>query len=95
MKKFFTLVSLSLFLILPYRLEAQATFTFTNTGTTAQIDSACAFAGNIWGQYLISSVPIKVELFYANLFGTTLAITVPNGRRDFPSAPLDSVWYPS
>jgi hypothetical protein len=95
MKKFFTLVSFTVLIMLPLKLEAQATFTFTNTGTTPQIDSACAFAGNIWGQYLISSVPIKVEVFYGNLFGTTLAITIPNGRRDFPSAPLDSVWYPS
>jgi len=81
--------------MIPVKMQAQASFAFTYTGTTSQIDSACTFAGNIWGEYLVSSVPIKIGLFYGNLFGTTLAITIPNGKRDFPSAPLDSVWYPS
>lgn len=95
MKKLFTLIALIFILSSPAKLGAQATFTFNNVGTTSQIDSACTFAGNIWGQYLISAVPIKIDLFFGNLFGTTLAITIPNGRRDFPTAPLDSVWYPS
>src|SRR5262245_1231443 len=94
MKRFFTISTL-LFVITFGKLQAQATFSFTNTGTTPQMDSAIAYAGNIWGQYLISSVPIKIHLYYINLFGATLAITIPNGERDFSSAPVDSVWYAS
>src|SRR5687767_5567699 len=94
MKKLFTIIAfIGLFSF--SRSYSQATFSFTNTGTTPQIDSAITYAGNIWGQYLISSVPIKVHLYYMNLFGATLAITIPNGERDFSSAPVDSVWYPS
>lgn len=96
MKKLFTLAFIVFISIQSGKLYAQgSTFSFTNTGTTPQIDSAITFTGNIWGQYLNSAVPIKVHLYYLNLFGTTLAITIPNGRRDFPSAIVDSVWYPS
>jgi len=94
MKKLFTLIIfLSAFSI--GKLYSQATFNFTNTGTTPQIDSAITYTGTIWGQYLVSSVPIKANLYYMNLFGATLAICIPNGERDFSSAPIDSVWYPS
>lgn len=96
MKKFYTLLFIAFMSISSGQLFSQgATFAFTNTGTTPQIDSAITYAGNLWGQYINSSVPIKIHVYYMNLFGTTLAITIPNGRRDFPSAPVDSVWYPS
>lgn len=94
MKKLFTLFILLITFSIG-RIYSQATFTFTNTGTTPQMDSAITYTGNIWGQYLISSVPIKVHLYYMNLFGATLAICIPNGERDFLAAPVDSVWYPS
>ena len=94
MKKIFTLF-LICFLWGTAKLSAQSTFSFTTTGTDSIIDSAITFTGRIWGQYLNSAVPIRVHVYYANLFGTTLAITIPNGKRDFPSAPLDSIWYPS
>jgi hypothetical protein len=94
MKKLFILITfLGLFSFT--RSYSQATFSFTNTGTTPQMDTAITYAGTIWGQYLISSVPIKIHLYYMNLFGATLAITIPNGERDFSTAPVDSVWYPS
>ncbi len=94
MKKLFT-IALILFSFSIGKLYSQATFTFTNSGTTPQMDSAINYAGSIWGEYLISSVPIKVNLYYLNMFGATLAICIPNGERDFSTAPVDSVWYPS
>ncbi len=76
--------------------QTGSTFNFTNTGTSSAMDSAIDYSGQIWGQYLNSTVPIKVNVYYAFLgVGTTLAVTMPNGERDFPTAPLDSVWYPS
>lgn len=81
----------------PLLAQAQgSTFQFTNTGTTALFDSATTYTGRIWGEYLNSAVPIKVNIYYVNLISSsTLAVTIPNGRRDFSSAPMDSVWYPT
>jgi hypothetical protein len=73
-----------------------STFVFTNTGTTVQMDTALNFTGRIWGKFLNSTIPIKVNIYYTNLGpASNLAITIPNGRRDFANAPLDSIWYPS
>lgn len=97
MKKLYILTFSLILSLIPGRILAQgSTFNFNNTGTTGAIDSALTYAGNIWGDYLNSSVPIKVDIFYVNLIDpSTLAVTIPNGERDFPSAPFDSVWYPS
>jgi hypothetical protein len=66
----------------------------TSSGTTAEIDSAISFTIKIWEKYLISAQPIKINLFYWDLTSAgPLGITFPNGRRDFPGAPVDSVWY--
>lgn len=73
-----------------------STFVFNNTGTSTQFDTAMNYTGRIWGRFLNSIVPIKVNIYYTNLGpASNLAITIPNGRRDFTNAPLDSVWYPS
>jgi hypothetical protein len=73
-----------------------STFIFTNVGTTVQMDTALNFTGRIWGKFLNSTIPIKVNIYYTNLGpASNLAITIPNGRRDFANAPLDSIWYPS
>ncbi len=96
MKKLYFLFFIFFISVSSGKLFSQgATFVFSNTGTTPQIDSAITYTGNLWGQYINSAVPIKIHLYYMNLFGSTLAITIPNGERDFPSAPIDSVWYPS
>ncbi len=96
MKKHYLLCFILFLFFAPSKIFSQgSTFTFTTTGTNPTIDTALAYVGNIWGDYLNSTVPIKVNVYYINLFGTTLGITVPNGRRDFPTAPVDSVWYPS
>lgn len=94
MKKVITLLFT---LLLSVNVFSQgSTYIFDNTGTTAQIDTALAYTGRIWGDFLNSSIPIKVKIVYTNLGApSSLAITVPNGRKDFSTAPQDSVWYPS
>lgn len=97
MKKLFTLVLLTTFFLThPLVAQTGSTFTFTNTGTDTTMDNAIEYSGQIWGQYLNSAVPIKVNVYYIFLgVGTTLAVTIPNGERDFAGAYIDSVWYPS
>ncbi len=88
----------SLLLILSSTLSSfsQATFTVTTSGTDATIDAAIDFTTDIWGQYLNSAVPIKIKVIYADLTsGGPLAITIPNGEKDFSAAPLSSTWYAS
>lgn len=73
-----------------------STFVFTNTGTNAQMDTALNYTGRIWGKFLNSIIPIKVNIYYTNLGpANNLAVTIPNGRRDFTGAYLDSIWYSS
>ncbi len=55
--------------------------------------AAIDHAAGIWESILVSSVPINVLVTWAPLGTTTLGITFPNGRKDFPGAPLDSTWY--
>jgi len=93
MKLFF-----SLLLILSTSLSSfsQATFNVTATGTDPTIDAAIDFSTDIWGQYLNSTVPVKIKVTYADLTaGGPLAITIPNGEKDFSAAPQDSIWYAS
>lgn len=73
---------------------SQSTFSVMTTGTTPQMDSAIIFTTDIWSQYLNSAVPIKVNIISSNLttFGP-LAITFPNGVKDFAGAPTSDVWY--
>lgn len=73
-----------------------STFVFTSVGSTAQRDTALNYTGRIWGKFLNSPIPIKVNVIFTNLGASSnLAITIPNGRKDFANAPQDSVWYPS
>jgi len=74
---------------------AQSVFQMQTVNGTPAFDAVVNYCGQKWGEYLNSSVPIKVKVYYANLFGQTLGITIPNGRRDFLNAPIDSVWYPT
>ncbi len=72
----------------------QSSFVITPAGTDPTIDNAIDYATDIWSQYLNSSVPIKIKVIYADLTSSgPLAITIPNGRKEFSSAPLDSTWY--
>lgn len=91
-------MKLFLFLILfglAVQIQAQAVFQIQTVNGTTEFDAVANFCGQKWQEYLNSSVPIKVKIYYVNLFGQTLGITIPNGRRDFPNAPVDSVWYPT
>lgn len=76
-------------------IHGQSVFQMQTVNGTPAFDAVVNYCGQKWGEYLNSSVPIKVKVYFANLFGQTLGITIPNGRRDFPNAPLDSVWYPT
>ena len=72
----------------------QSSFVITPAGTDPTIDNAIDYATDIWSQYLNSPVPIKIKVIYADLTSAgPLAITIPNGRKDFSSAPIDSTWY--
>lgn len=88
------LLSLFLFLSTTLLSTAQATFNVTASGTDPTIDSAIEYTTDIWAAHLNSPVPIKIKVVYADLTSAgPLAITIPNGEKDFASAPLDSTWY--
>jgi hypothetical protein len=70
-----------------------ATFTITHFGTPANAQPAIERAAEIWGSILVSDVPIKVAVSWFPLGSSALGVTFPNGRRDFPGAPVDSTWY--
>jgi hypothetical protein len=87
---------LALLVVAPAQAQTMATFSVTASGTNPTVDSAIAFTTSIWEKYLVSTQPIKVNIFFWDLTSAgPLGITFPNGRRDFASAPLDSIWYPS
>lgn len=61
----------------------------------AEAQPAIEHAADIWEGILVSTVPIKAMVIWIPMGGNALGITFPNGRRDFPSAPLPLTWYPS
>lgn len=72
-----------------------ATFSITHFGTPANAQPAIERAAEIWGSILVSDVPIKVSVSWFPLGASALGVTFPNGRRDFPGAPVASTWYAS
>ena len=70
-----------------------AQFNITYNSIPSDFETAFEHAADIWGHLLISSVPIKVNVSLYPLGANALAITFPNGRRDFPGAPLPETWY--
>lgn len=91
MKSFTFLLMLGLVI----SMQAQAVFQIQTVNGTPEFDAVVNYCGEKWGEYLNSTIPIKVKIYFMNLFGQTLGITIPNGRRDFPNTPIDSVWYPT
>ncbi|MFN3876486.1 MAG: hypothetical protein ACK4L7_11310, partial [Flavobacteriales bacterium] len=82
--------------LLPLAFPAPAaTFVITHYGTPAEAQPAIERAADIWGGILYSEVLIKVAVSWFPLGGSALGVTFPNGRKDFPGAPLDSTWYAS
>lgn len=72
-----------------------AVFEFTFTGTTPDAEAAITKAGEIWGDYLISDIPVKVTVHFQLLTPGLLGITFPNGIKNFAGAPLEDIWYPT
>lgn len=72
-----------------------ATFEITANTSTPELDAAMAYAAGIWSNYLVSEVPIKVNVFFTPFNPGFLGLTVPNGRKDFVGAPEPGYWYPS
>ena len=75
------------------RAQNPAAFNITYNGFTPQAQTAFAYAANIWTQALESTIPIKVNAYFTPLIPGLLGITFPNGVKDFPGAPFDSIWY--
>lgn len=72
-----------------------AVFDITYGGFTLEAEAAFQYAADIWSQYLISDVPIKVSAKMVFLLPGQLGITFPNGEKNFPGAPYADVWYAS
>ncbi|MBK8228309.1 MAG: hypothetical protein IPK70_14195 [Flavobacteriales bacterium] len=72
-----------------------ATFTIAHFGTPTDAQPAIDRAAQIWGSILVSDVPIKVAVSWFPLGASALGVTFPNGRKDFPGAPVASTWYAS
>lgn len=72
-----------------------ATFTIEYGGFTTEAEAAFQYAADIWSNYLISAVPIKVQVNMVILLPGQLGITFPNGELNFPGAPLANAWYAS
>jgi hypothetical protein len=92
MKKFLSAVAA---ICVAAQLHAQnpVQFNVTYNGFTPQAQTAFAFATNIWTHTLESTVPVKVNTYFAPLVPGLLGITLPNGIKDFPGAPVASTWY--
>lgn len=77
-------------------LSAQtAQFDITYGAMPPEYVTAFDHAASIWADILVSPVPIKVNVTFFPLGANALGITFPNGRRDFPSAPVANTWYAS
>jgi hypothetical protein len=68
-----------------------------NSGTTLgqQRRLVLERAGEIWGQFLVSDVPIEVSVQFSPLGGSALAAAGPNSlERDFPNSRESNTYYP-
>jgi hypothetical protein len=87
---------LLLALLGPLSLSAQqADIQITTPIPDPEIQAAFEYAASIWEQYLQSEVPIKVNAIMLPVNGAFLGLCLPNGRKDFPGAPLTDTWYPT
>ena len=89
-------ILLFLFLAALTRLNAQQADIQINTPiTNPDVLAAMEYTASIWEQHLVSPVPIKVNVLFFPVNGLFLGLTFPNGRKDFPGAPLQDTWYAS
>ncbi|MEP7171775.1 MAG: T9SS type A sorting domain-containing protein [Bacteroidota bacterium] len=94
MKKRFIFLLVSINLVLSIETEAQtATFNITYNGFTTQAQTAFQFAADQWGNTVVSSIPIKINVYFTPLIPGLLGITFPNGELNFAAAPLADTWY--
>lgn len=75
-------------------LGQNATFEITYQGSTPEIEAAVEFATDIWGQHLMSNIPIKIHVNVTQV-PLFLGVSLANARKNFPNAPLQEVWYPT
>ncbi len=93
-------ISLAIFLI-AVTLNAQQTCTIEISyhpdlaEPSDEVKETIEYALSIWEDILYSPVPIKVQINWQPLFGTTLGTTIPNAIRNFEGATYEDVWYPS
>lgn len=96
MVKFRMLILLSgLFISTSFVKSQNAVFDVTFGGFDATSEAAFNYATDIWSQYLISDVPIKVHVSLVTLLPGQLGITFPNGEKNFSGAPFADTWYAS
>ncbi|MFI5171563.1 MAG: T9SS type A sorting domain-containing protein [Chitinophagales bacterium] len=93
LKIFYT--SLILFFITTACKSQNATFTNELTGFSLEGETAFNYATDLWGNYLISDVPIKIIAHFTFLLPGQLGITFPNGELNFTDAPINNVWFAS
>ncbi len=72
-----------------------AVFDIDYTGFSPDAEIAFNYAADLWSNYLISDVPIKVKAHMTFLLPGQLGITFPNGELNFTAAPINNVWYAS
>lgn len=72
-----------------------ATIQITYNFVPSEAQPAIGHAAAIWGSILVSDVPIKAMVTWVPMGASALGITFPNGRRDFPAAPVPMTWYAS
>jgi len=70
-----------------------ATFSIIFNGYTTDAQTAFQYAADIWSSILVSNIPIKVNTYFTPLPAGLLGITLPNGRKNFPHAPVTNTWY--
>lgn len=88
-----TLITLS---FLPNKCKGQAAeFEVEFLGLSEEAIIAFNHATDIWSNYLISEVPIKIVAHMQPLLPGQLGITFPNGELNYAAAPIADVWYAS
>ncbi|MBC8173851.1 MAG: T9SS type A sorting domain-containing protein [Chitinophagales bacterium] len=97
MKNFIRVSLLLLFFcIQKQRCHAQAaTFEISYIGTSEEAETAIGYAADIWSQYLISDIPVKISVHFQLLTPGLLGITFPNGIMNFSGAEVSDIWYPT
>ena len=81
--------------LLSFQVEGQspAVFEIDAPGFPPEFIEAMEHAADIWSGYLSSEVPIQVKVIQVPIDLGFLGLTWPNGRKDFPAAPLADTWY--